>query len=792
MTVEPPTERPAPDRPTVEPPAADGPTTADRPTTDPPTTVGRPPIDLHALFAPRSVAVVGASPRSDIAQTVRDNLLTMGSPTTCYFVNPKYSEAWGSPCYPDLASLPEPPDSVLVAVNPLRAASVTEEAARVGARSVLIPGGGVVEGGAAAARMQREVRAIALRHGLAILGPNCMGMIDRTSNSAVYIGDINPWAPRGHVAGIAQSGSVTDAFVHFGTRIGFSRIIGAGSEVVLDICDYVAYCLDDPETDVIILFVEGFKRPERFLALADRALELGKPILAVKVGRSPQAQAAAVAHSGSLAGEERATDAALAAAGVVRCADLDALFEAAELHAGCRRLGRGVGRGRIGIVTVSTGEASLIADIAERVGTDLPAVPEPAKSAILAELPTLGYLGNPMDPWGAADERVAYPVVLEAFAASKGYDVLAVVHDFPYRSLKCEVAVAEGVTRALIAATADRPELLPIYVSLTSGEPTPEIVALLDAAGGVPVLRGTTEALTAIAGRAVWEARRIVRLADGPRRATWPALAADRTRLGHDQTFLADDQNRDDPSDRAVGSTSARTLSVRTLPELESLGLLAAAGLSVVAAQPVTDGRGAVAAATAIGYPIVLKLDATALAHKSEIGGVRLGLFDAATVRAAADELLALGRAHPIGLRGLLVEPQVAPGLELIVGLKRDSQFGPIVLVGLGGILAEALDDVALELAPVTPAAADAMLDRFRGARILGAVRGRPAPGRAAIVRLIVALGQLGWERPDLLEVDLNPVIAAEHGATAVDALVVLAGGEPGERQQRRAFAGPS
>ncbi|MGH2513979.1 MAG: CoA-binding protein, partial [Candidatus Limnocylindrales bacterium] len=359
----------------------------------------RPSIDLAGLFAPRSVAVVGASPRSDLAQAVRDNLLTMGSSTTCYFVNPNYTEAWGSPCYPDLGSLPEPPDSVLVALNPLRAASVTEAAARAGARSILIPGGGVVEGGEAAAQMQRDVREIALRHGLAVLGPNCMGMIDRVSNSAVYIGDINPWAPRGHVAGIAQSGSVTDAFIHFGTRIGFSRIIGAGSEVVLDVCDYIGYCLDDPETEAIILFVEGFKRPERFLALADRALELGKPILALKVGHSPQAQAAAVAHSGSLAGESRTTDAALAAAGVVRCDDLDALFEAAELHAGCGRLGRRVGRGRIGVVTVSTGEASLIADVAQRVGADLPGVPEDARAAIVAGLPTLGYVGNPIDPW---------------------------------------------------------------------------------------------------------------------------------------------------------------------------------------------------------------------------------------------------------------------------------------------------------------------------------------------------------------------------------------------------------
>ncbi|HEY2888491.1 MAG TPA: acetate--CoA ligase family protein [Candidatus Limnocylindrales bacterium] len=722
---------------------------------------GLPPIDLHALFAPRSVAVVGASPRSDIAQTVRDNLLTMGSATTCYFVNPKYDEAWGSPCYPDLASLPEVPDSVLVALNPLRAASVTEEAARAGARSVLIPGGGVVEGGEAAAQMQRDVRDIALRHGLAVLGPNCMGMIDRTSNSAVYIGDINPWAPRGRVAGIAQSGSVTDAFIHFGTRIGFSRIIGAGSEAVLDVCDYVAYCLDDPETDAIMLFVEGFKRPERFLALADRALELGKPILALKVGRSRQAQAAAVAHSGSLAGETRATDAALAAAGVVRCDDLDALFEAAELHAGCRRMGRGVGRGRMGIVTVSTGEASLIADIAQRVGADLPPVPAAARSAILRDLPTLGYVGNPIDPWGATDEHVAYPAVLEAFAASGGYDVLAIVHDFPYRSLPSEVAVAEGVAEALVAATADRPGVLPIYLSLTSGEPTPEILAILERAGGVPCLRGTTEALAAIAGRTRWEAQHAERLDAGPRRATWPALAADRTPLGHDGSFVA------------PGSESL-SIQSRTLPERESLALLAAAGLAVVRSTAAVDADEAVAAAGALGYPVVLKLDGTALAHKTELGGVRLGLAGPEEVRVAALELLAIGHAQPVGLRGLLVAPQLEAGVELIVGLRRDAQFGPLVLVGIGGVLAEALDDVAIELAPLSAASAAAMLDRLRGAAILAGPRGRPPVDRAAIVELVVALGELGWQRPDLLEVDLNPVIAGDRAAIAVDALVVL------------------
>ncbi len=346
-------------------------------------------IDLRPLFAPRSIAVVGASPRSWIAETVRDNLRVMGSETRCHFVNPKYDELHGQPCYPSLEALPERPDVAVVALNPLRAASVTEAAAAAGVPAVIIPGGGVVEGGEAAAAMQAEVARIAREHGLALVGPNCMGVIDLTSNSATYIGDVSPYLPRGGVAGIAQSGSVTDAFVHSGNRVGFSRIISCGSEVVLDVCDYLAYCLDDPETSSVILFVEGFKRPERFLALADRALELGKPIMAVKVGRSDQAQAAAVAHSGSLAGETRVTDAALDAAGVIRCRDLDELLETAELVEGVRRTGRRVGRGRTGVVTVSTGEASLIADLVPRTGRRPAADPA---------------VGAGRDPRGAADD----------------------------------------------------------------------------------------------------------------------------------------------------------------------------------------------------------------------------------------------------------------------------------------------------------------------------------------------------------------------------------------------------
>ena len=717
-------------------------------------------IDLRPLFEPHAVAVVGASPRSWIAETVRDNLRVMGSATRCHFVNPKYEELHGQPCYPSLEALPERPDIAVVALNPLRAAVVTEAAAAAGVPAVIIPGGGVVEGGEAAAAMQVEVARIAREHGIALVGPNCMGVVDLTANSATYIGDVNPYQPRGGVAGIAQSGSVTDAFIHAGSRVGFSRIVSCGSEVVLDICDYLAYCLDDPETHSAILFVEGFKRPERFLALADRALHIGKPIAVVKVGRSEQAQAAAVAHSGSLAGEARVTDAALDAAGVIRCHDLDELLETAELFEGTRRTGRGVGRGRTGVVTVSTGEASLIADLVPRTGLDLPPIPASARDAILAELPTMGYVGNPLDPWGAADPAVAYGACFRALAASDAYDVLAIVHDFPYRSLPSEVNTANEVTRQLLDATRDRPAILPVYVSLTSGEPPPETKEVLDTEGvGAPLLRGAVEAFTAIAALARWERRRGERQVAGPWREGWPALAADRTTYGQE------------PS-----SPVAVVRNRRVLSEVESLELLGAAGLPVARSVRADTPSSAVAAADELGYPVVVKVDAAGHAHKSDIGGVRVGLANAEAVRAAATDLLALALSPEAARHGVLVAEMIEGGVELIVGMEGDEQFGPTVIVGLGGVLTEVLDDVALRLAPVPRAEAGEMLGALRGAPLLDGFRGQPAVDRDAICDLIVAVGRLAAARPEIVELDLNPVIASEAGATIVDALVVLDG----------------
>ena len=302
---------------------------------------------------------------------------------------------------------------MLIALNPLRAAAATQQAADVGARAVLIPGGGVVEGGAAAAQMQRDVRDIALRHGLALIGPNCMGVVDLTRPARRCTSATSTRGCRGAAwPGLPRAAASPTRSSIPGHGSGSAGSWAAAPRSSSTYATTWPTRWTTPRPTRSSCSSKGSSGPERFLALADRALELGKPILAVKVGRSDQAQEAAVAHSGSIAGEDRVTDAALAAAGVVRCADLDELLEAAELHAGCRRMGRSVGRGRTGMVTVSTGEASLIADLATETGLDLPPVPDAARAAILRDLPTMGYIGNPIDPWGAADEAVCYPAVL--------------------------------------------------------------------------------------------------------------------------------------------------------------------------------------------------------------------------------------------------------------------------------------------------------------------------------------------------------------------------------------------
>ena len=350
--------------------------------------------------------------------------------------------------------------------------------------------------------------------------------------------------------------------------------------------------------------------------------------------------------------------------------------------------------------------------------------------------------------------------------------MLALVHDFPFRSQAGEIDLATELAGVLAAATADRPEILPVFVSLTSGDPSPEIQETLDAAGGIPLLRGAVPASAAIARLAWWEGRRTERAASGPWRAGWRRLAADRTPFMLDET---DETRR--------GQPAAPRPHIVVVAERESLAELSAAGIPTVQTVAVPDADAAVTAAEMLGWPVVLKLDAIGVAHKTDVGGVEVGLADVDSVRAAAERILAARgasiRSQRTGesagsatIRGLLVQQMAPSGVELLIGMRRDRLFGQVVIVGLGGVFAEILDDVAIRLAPLATEQATAMLDELRGAAILRGVRGGQGVDRDAVARLLVVLGDAAVRHPEWIQVDINPVIASPTGAIAVDALI--------------------
>jgi acetate---CoA ligase (ADP-forming) len=444
------------------------------------------------------------------------------------------------------------------------------------------------------------------------------------------------------------------------------------------------------------------------------------------------------------------------------CEDLDELLETAALASRVRRLGRRVGQGRTALVTVSTGEASLVADLAPRIGLDLAPIAPAAANAIRAAMPTLTHVANPLDPWGAGDYLPTYRTTFEALAASGAYDVVGLVHDFPFGAPPSETALAVALGAELVAATAEQPAVLPVFVSLTSGDAPPDVMTLLDEAGGIPIVRGIAAGLGAIPRLAWWERRSAIRRTNPPVRAGWPALAEDVPASGLDPGRAPVEQPDGRPG--------------RVVPERESLEILREAGLPVVASVAI-EGRDArvmaepaADAADRLGWPVAVKLDAPGLAHKSDEGGVILDVRSRTELESAIRRVLAAGRGHdPVGV---LIQPMAAKGIELIVGARRDAQFGPLVMVGMGGVLAEVFDDVILRIAPIDAGHARQMLDELRGARLLDGVRGRRGVNRQAVGEVIARLGEALEAHPSWHEVDLNPVIAGRD-AIAVDALIV-------------------
>jgi acetyltransferase len=681
-------------------------------------------VDLGALFAPRRVAVLGASRSpAKLGHRLVQNLLQPGFAGEVLPVHPSGETILGLASVQRIEELPADLDLALVS---LPAGSVLPAVRALGARRCrfcIVLASGFGEAGAEGRSLEAELRAIARASGMRIVGPNCMGVVNVPGRvNASYFWEV-PRQPGG-ISFVSQSGAYGGLFFHEvrARGLGVAKFLSIGNQADLGFAECLAWLADDPETRVVGLFVEGLHDGPAFVAAAGR-LAAAKPVVALKGGRLEAGRRAAGSHTGSLAGAWETYRAAFAAAGVVAVDGTEELFDAlVALDAHAARLPRAR---TLAIVTISGGPSVVAADAAEAVGLHVPALPEARRAALRAHLPAFGADGNPVDMTPQmAPERfgAAVPVVLEA----------------------PEVAGAVAIDVGL-----DRPELGEALVAAQTMTGKPVVACTVDTpeldrrlrAGGIPILPGPERAVRAY--------RALVRCAELRGRPRPPAAGAGRRRASDLRGRVA----------AAAGP----------LPHADARALLEAYGLRFARDAVVRGLDEALSAAREIGYPLAVKTARSDVRHRTEAGGVVLGVRDEGALRAALGRLEARFGPGPV-----LVQEEVPPGLELFVGGRRDATFGPVVVVGLGGVLAELLREVSLALAPLGLDEARALVAEGRRGALLRGFRGAPPVDEGALAAAVVAVGDLLGAYPEVVELDVNPLIASGGGLVAVDALIIV------------------
>jgi acetyltransferase len=658
--------------------------------------------EVRALLFPRSLAVVGASPRNVEAV---ETALRGGIPA--WGVNPNREEVAGLRCYPSIADLPEIPETAMLLVNHERVEAAFDEALAAGIRAFVVPGVGA-EAGAAARPISDRLAARAREVGAVVLGPNCMGVVVPDGPMA-WIGRPPETTAPGRVSVLCQSGSLADAFLSLGGRVGFRCIVSSGAEAVTDAAHFLSFFAEDEGTGAIGLFLETVRRPDAFVAALERCSLAGKPVVCLKVGRSEAAARAALTHTGALVGSSRAFGAVLRRYGAIEVEDFHELVETLEL------LGRGglPAGTRIGAISESGGECALLADHAEAAGIPFAPLPADLAARLQQEFPNFLEPGNPLDAWAIDEASRVYPRSLELMAESGAFDILVAQADLSQFRDQGNDEWCELTLRTL-AALRDRTGVLVAGTTVHSADPPPKFQDLARELR-LPLLRGPRDAMLAI-GRAA--------------------------RVRPVSAMIEEDE---------VPDLSDLLVTEGPLPEHESALVLERLGVPFAPRRRAAGPDEAARAAEELGPPVVVKLDGPA--HKSRDGGVVLGLRSPEAAAEAARRLDA-----PV-----LVAKQVERGLEVLCGMTRDRDYGPVLAVGAGGGALDQSGRVALSVAPLD----------LRAARELVAEAGIDDPSDEA-ARTLVALARLGLACPEVESVDVNPLILGEDGAAAVDALIVV------------------
>jgi len=707
--------------------------------------------DLKPLLSPDSIAIVGASADTETLRgRLTHALIGHGYDGRILPVTRSQSEVLGLRAYPSVTALPEAVDLAVILVPAAHVVDTLEQCGARGVRAAVVISSGFAEESNETARTRDiELGNIAQRHGIVVCGPNSEGIVNPlrplvATFSPVFHDPSRSLLPAVSkarpIAVSCQSGALTFSFLSRGRdkQLRFTHQVSAGNQTVLEAHDYVDWWLDEGSADIFLLYLEGIRRPDRFRAVAEKAARAGKPLIIAKVGRSAAGRRAAASHTGALAQAGDIDDAIFRHHGIIRGDDLDHMLDVAAALSFCR-LPRG---NRVAVITGSGGSAVWMADILSAHGLELPVLEDDIQRRVLALLPSYASAQNPVDGTAQAIHEVGYARLVEIVRESKRIDTILLIG-----SLANDATAAKRAEElAEITASTEQPILLSTYTTASPG------AMARFAEAGIPCytsMPGCARAIRALVDYAAFQARR-----------RQPKV------ISETPPEVRDEVRR---SLAAAG---------RVLTEIEAKALLARYGVPRPQEMLVTTAGEAVKAAARIGGPVALKIQSADITHKTEAGGIALGILGETAVREAYERVLAsTKRAYPeAAVQGILVQAMAPPGREIILGITRDSTFGPMLMVGLGGIHVEVLRDIAFTPVPIGEQEALALLNQLKGAALLGSIRGTPPADCAALAKLIAKLSGFAADHADLIEeIDLNPVIVHPQGQglTVVDALIV-------------------
>ncbi len=686
---------------------------------------------LDAIFSPRSVAVVGASRKRDsIGYAIVRNLITNEFCGPIFPVNPNASSIHSLKCYPTIAAVPDPIDLAVVAVPKALALAAVDECLRVGVRGLVVITAGFGETGAEGKELEKQLLNKVRAGGARMIGPNCMGVINADAAISLNATFAPTPARRGSIGFVSQSGALGVAILNVAAALGLglTQFVSMGNKADVSGNDLLEHWENDDATRVIAMYLESFGNPRRFTEIAKRVGKK-KPILVVKSGRTSEGAQAASSHTGAIAGADVSVSAFLEQCGVLRADTIEELFDVARALDRCPL----PGGSRVGIVTNAGGPAIMATDACVNLGLEMAPLSDATRAELASFLPPEASLANPIDMIASASES-SYERALTALLADPGVDMVLAINVSPLQYRPADIMAA--VTRVARAQSAPKPVLAVMmateafYDEMRLSADCPPVYRFPEAAA---------RALAQLARYAEWR-----REPDEGPAAELPMADAEIARL-------------------------LSTTGEGYLPQQDALGVLSLAGIPVVPHRFVRDAQGAAAAARHLGFPVVLKAEASGLVHKSDVGAVALGLEDEAAVHAEAEAMAARLAVAGYPLIGFMVQKQARiAGHEVIFGLTSDPRFGPLLMFGLGGKYVEVLRDVRFGVTPLSAREAEAMIRGIRGFQLLAGVRGERPADLAVLIEILLRLAQLGRRFPAIRELDVNPFIAAADGESAL------------------------